>query len=226
MNIPVINPSSATIRIMFPALPLQKNTLTAFYSAIVKDDEGYTSFNLQPSGGARMGKNDGSYIQLETDKVLVHDVIQGLGATVATEPFAVAKERIAGVFKRVFAHISPQRFGTNVKLIAHVETNQPDGAVKSIGAALGANFAAEKVEYHLGQKLTGIGLRISSKKEQPAPFFCDLRVEPLFRDLSKIYVDLDVQYDGPTNTLADLEKQIDGVAAYLKGNVKELLSSL
>ncbi len=226
MDIPVLNPNSATVRLQYQHLPLQRNALTALYAAVVKDYDDYTTFNLLPQGGAKISRSDGSHILVENERMVIHDVVHDLGATVALEPFPLARERIAGLFKLVFAHATPQKFATAVKLIAHVETAAPDGALRVIGSALGPNFAAEKIEYHLGQKLTGVGVRIATTKGPPAPGFYDLRVEPLFRDLSRIYVDLDVQLDGSTDKLAELELQVAGVGAYLKGNVKDLLAAL
>ena len=225
MNIPVINPASATVQIRFPHVALTKNLMTSVYAAIVKEHEVYTTCTLLQPGGAKISREDGGYILIESERIVIHELVHEIG-DVAPEPFPVAKERVAGFFKILFAHLSLQKFATSIKLIAHVDTDQPDGSVKFINAALGANFAPEKLEYHLGQKVSGIGLRISSKKEQPAPAFYDLRVEPLFRDTNKLYIDLDVQFDGSNTELPALEAQIDGVAAHLKGNIKELLSAL
>jgi hypothetical protein len=223
MNIPVINPSSATVGVLFPPTLIPSSDLTAIYTKIVNDDKTYTAFNLLAQG-ARIGRSDGSYIHIEPNRLQVQDIIQD-GSTPVT-PFTIAKERIVRIFKIVFEKVHPQAFFvTGIKLVAQIDTNEQNGASKFLSNAV-APMSKEKIEYHLGQTLTGIGLRLSSKKEQPWQSVHELRIEPFFRDLSKIYVELDVQIPGPSQNIDALESQIEHVATYLKTNVKEFMGTL
>lgn len=220
MNIPVINPNAATVGVIFPPMLIPEKSLTQIYTTILGQHKGYTSFNLLAQGGARISRGDGSYVHIEPDKVQVHDIIQDIS-------FIHAKERIAGIYKTAFSLIVPQAIiVTGVKLIALVDTNEPDGSTKFLNGALGAPLAKEKLEYFLGAKQTGVGLRLSSHKELPWPSVYELRIEPFFRDLSKLYVELDVQFPGPSQKIGPIEAQIDHVSGYLKKEVKDFLSAL
>ena len=220
MNIPVINPTSVTVGVVFPPTPIQKDQLTQIYSKIVHDNSEYSSFNLFPQGGARIARADGSYVHIDNNKVQVFDNISDIS-------FTHSKERIMGIFNTVFPPITPPIIiVTGIKLIAQVAADQLGGATKVIDSVLSDSMKSDKIEYHLGPKLTGIGLRLSMQKDQPWPSVYELRIEPFFRDMAKLYIELDVQFPQPTPNNTLLESRIEHVAAYMKGSVKDFLSAL
>jgi hypothetical protein len=218
MNIPVLNPSNIVVASVFPPTQIAKNDLTQLYATIVKRYESYGTFAFLPPGGAKISQPGVSDILIQPERVQVSENIDNALS------FQHIKEKTVEIVQLATAKIKPPIFLIlGVKLMAiHDMTGTDGNSVQFMNTKMLNSFKAENLE-PLGKDLQGIGLRFRIDMAQPMRMQCDLKIEPFFRDNTKLFIELDVQSHEPTPNLSFLEDRLEFVERYLRREVKEFL---
>lgn len=225
MQIKVINPTNVVIGVLFPPTKAEKNDLTQIHSTIVGRFDHYDNYQFIPPAGARISQEGISEILIQPDRVQFIEEIKAA-------PFQSIKEKAVEIFRIVFSRIKPPVFLVlGIKLVALVDLHGENAAVDFINGKIMPSIKPEHLGV-LGPTVVGTGVRIHMQRDlaattqvpQPTKCTYDLRIEPFFREKSKLYVELDSQFPGLVPRLDMLENRIELVSGYLKDEVKDFLN--
>ena len=114
----------------------------------------------------------------------------------------------------------PQFTVFGIKLTALLPLQEQKNA-----AALLEHAALDKIENNLellGPGRQGVGLRIVLHQDG----IRELKIEPFFKDLSQLYIELDVQHPTAFNDVSTVEPWMDSAYDYLFREVKGFLETL
>jgi len=196
----------------YPPGPFDRSKLALLYSKVTQKYH-YPNFNLLPNGAVMLQPATQSHVQLQELLVQVNEAIE--------IHFDPAKDKILDIFRIIIEHFELDTLANiGVKLIArcpvlgeHQASNFLEGKYLKISEA---SFGI------LGAGRIATGLRFHFKRGNSE---YDLRVEPHLQDLSKLWIEVDIQYPGLFKGLKEIGPQIQAAYDYLTGEVKNFLES-
>lgn len=211
MNLDLMSCSRMTAGIIYPPATLERNDLTRLYAQIT-EQYSYESFSLLP---------DGARLSHQQDDLVIQETRAQINESVQVH-FNLAKEKVLDLFQTVTDTLNLHQFLTfGLKLIALVPTDDGLTSSTSIEKDL---LHLDPVQLDLlGPGRRGIGLRVNLSQNSA---MYDLRIEPFFRDLSQIYIELDAQFPQPFTEISGLEQKMDQVYQYLFKEVKSFLGGM
>lgn len=194
-----------------PPQPFGKTQLTQLYSKI-NDKYDYGSFIFLPDG-ARIAHQ-------EQDQILVQTGLIQFNEPVLVD-FVPTKEKVIDLLRIIVEHLRLRQFLTlGIKLICHLPVSGTTKADKLLeNRFLGLHEEQLKL---LGPDRLGTGLRFHFSTQDS---IWDLRVEPFFQDLEKLYVEMDKHYKQAFEGIQGVEAGIQSVRDYVFTEVRNLLES-
>lgn len=209
MNLDLLTIKRFTAGLVYPPVAYARNDLTYLFE-ILSDKYDYSTLSLMPDG-ARISHGD--------NEVVIQPVRTQINETISAH-FQHTKDRAVQMLElvaRQFNIHTYQVFG--VKLIAFQPAN--GSAAEFLESRLLSASPSQLAI--LGQGRRGTGFRFNLFRDNAN---YDLRLEPFFNDLSQLYIELDVNYQPPMASLAEMGPRIDKVYSYLLDEVREFLASL
>lgn len=194
-----------------PPEPFSKTQLTQLYSKI-NDRYDYGTFNFLPDG-ARIAHREESQILVQTGLIQLNEAVP--------LDFIPSKEKVVDIINMISGHLRLVQFLTlGVKLICELPGTQPIKANELIETKF---IAIDEDGFKLlGDGRLGTGLRFHFKTPES---YWDLRVEPLFQDLTKLYIEMDRHYMQPFQSVNNVGNWIQLARNYIFSEVRNLLES-
>jgi len=192
-----------------PPEPFGKTQLTQLYSKI-NDRYDYGNFNFLPDG-ARIAHRD-NVILIQTGLIQFNEDVP--------IDFVPVKEKVIDLLNMITEHLRLKQFLTlGIKLICHLPV---EGAATKSSELLEAKFLAlnESQLQLLGTDRLGTGFRFHFNTDES---YWDLRIEPFFRDLTKLYIEIDKHYKQPFAGIDGIESKLQSVRDYIFSEVRNLL---
>jgi len=194
-----------------PPEPFSKTQLTQLYSKI-NDRYDYGTFNFLPDG-ARIAHAEENQILVQTGLIQFNEVIP--------VDFVPIKQKIVDLVNMITEHLRLSQFLTlGIKLICQlpgIETIKANELIETKFIAID-----EDGFKLLGDGRLGTGLRFHFNT---AESYWDLRIEPLFQDMTKLYIEIDKHYKQPFRGVDGVENKIQSVRDYIFTEVRNLLQS-
>ncbi|HEY3268215.1 MAG TPA: hypothetical protein VGM37_14935 [Armatimonadota bacterium] len=202
-----------TAGIIFPPVGIDRQALANFYAQASAPFE-FTQFNLLPDG-ARLAVSGAP----ESDDLIIQPSRAQVNMAL---PPGVAYEAVVG---RAMAQFDAAR------QFLRLSQYQAFG-VKIVGAFSLGEACADFLEHRLirqdapldrlGLGRVGTGFRFNFHREG----VWDVRIEPFFRDVSQIYVEVDAQKTDPFNDLKAAQSWMEDVERYFRRELLDFLQSL
>lgn len=192
-----------------PPEPFGKTQLTQLYSKL-NDRYDYGNFNFLPDG-ARIAHRD-NQILIQTGLIQFNEDIP--------IDFVPIKEKVIDLLNTITEHLRLKQFLTlGIKLICHLPV---EGAATNSSELLESKFLAlnESQIQLLGTNRLGAGFRFHFNTDES---YWDLRIEPFFRDLTKLYIEIDKHYKQPFAGIDGIESKLQSVRDYIFTEVRNLL---
>ncbi|HOC32065.1 MAG: hypothetical protein GYA63_07535 [Armatimonadetes bacterium] len=196
-----------TAGILYQPVNLERQALANFYAqASTTFDFGV--FNLLPDGGRMaVGQDD---LIIQPTRTQVNMAIPA--------PFEAVAQRAMAQFDAVRQFLRLQQFNAfGVKLIGVFPLGEP-----SPDYLENRLIRRDNPLDRLGLGRVGTGFRFHFEREG----IWDVRIEPLFSDLSQIFVDVDAQKTEPFRDLRDAHTWMEGVERYIQREVVDFLRNL
>lgn len=197
-----------TVGMVFPPYVLEHAQVNKIYAEI---SERYPYQQLQHlPDGARMS-NQGGDCFIQTTRLQVNESIDYFHSTKdkALDLFNIAQNRLN----------IPLFSNFGIKITAGVPVESRDAAAALESTA----FASIKKNLEkLGGDRKGTGMRIVVHREG----IHEIKIEPLFSDISQIYIELDVQYPQPFSDINSTGPKMTAAYDYLFGDIRDFLESL
>jgi len=196
-----------TAGILYPPVPIDRQGLANFYAQASTVFE-FSTFNILPNGG-RMAVGDDDLI-IEPARAQVN---MNLGA-----PFEAVVQRAMAQFDAVrqFLNIKQyQAFG--VKIIGSFPLGEPSASFLE-NRLVRSDAPLDR----LGLGRVGTGFRFNFQRDG----VWDVRLEPFFKDVSQIYVEVDAQKTEGFTDLKDAAAWMEGVDRYCHREVVDFLQNL
>lgn len=215
MNTDLLNCQRMTAGVLFPTRQFQPSELNRLY-ATVTEHHPYQSLQHLPDG-VRMANPDG-------DCIVQGGQIPNPGRLQVNENnifhFEPAKEKALDLFDIVSQNLKIKQYLTfGVKLTAFLPVEGPT-ASQIIENSAFASF--RPVLDILGTGRVGCGLRVVIHNNGAH----DLKIEPFFGDLTKLFIELDVQHHEPFAALPPLEEKMNSAFRFLNEDVRAMLSEM
>lgn len=200
-----------TTGVLFQPMALDRSALANFYAQASTAFE-FTMFNLLPDGGrmAASAAPDADDLIIQPNRMQVN---MNLNA-----PFDVLVDRVSAQFDAVRQFFRPQQFlAIGTKIIGSFELGErcadflenrllrPDAPLDLLG---------------LGR--IGTGFRFHFQRDG----VWDVRVEPLFSDVSRIYTEVDAQSMEPFQDLRFAREWMEGAERYCQRELLDFIRSL
>jgi hypothetical protein len=196
-----------TAGILYPPTPIDRQGLANFYAQASTVFE-FSTFNLLPDGGRMAVAEDDLVIQPARAQVNMN-----LGA-----PFEAVTQRAMAQFDAVrqFLNIKQyQAFG--VKILGSFPLGEPSASFLEHRL-----IRSDAPLDRLGLGRVGTGFRFNFQRDG----VWDVRVEPFFKDVSQIYVEVDAQKTDPFTDLKDAAAWMENVERYCRREVVDFLQNL
>jgi hypothetical protein len=197
----------------YPPGPFERGQLALLYSKVT-EKYNYPNFNLLPTNGAVMLQPaTQSHVQLQELLVQVNEAIE--------MHFDPTKDKILDIFRIIAEHFQLDTFANlGVKLIARCPA---PGEHQASSFLEGKYLKISEPSFGiLGSGRVATGLRFHFKRGSSE---YDLRIEPHLQDLSKLWIEVDIQYPGVFKGLKEVGPQIEAAYKYLTQDVKRFLES-
>ncbi len=196
----------------YPPGPFDRSQLALLYSKVTEKYD-YPNFNQLPNGAVMLKPATQSHVQLQELLVQVNEAID--------IHFNPTKDKVLDILKIIADHFQLDAFANlGVKLIArwpalgeHQASSFLEGKYLKISET---SFGI------LGTGRDATGLRFHFNRGSSV---CDLRIEPHLQDLSKLWIEIDIQYPVPFKGLKEVGPQIQAAYDYLGTEVKLFLES-
>jgi hypothetical protein len=215
MDFPEDNAPDLTLRrltagILYNRVNLDRQALANFYAQASTAFD-FTTFNLLPDGGRMAVGEDDLIIQPERTQVNMN---------MAGVPFEAVRQRAVAQFDAVRQFLRvPQWQAFGVKIVG----NYPLGEASP--AYLQNRLIRPEAELdRLGSGLVGTGFRFNLQND--ATGIWDIRLEPLFSDVSHIYIDIDAQKTQPFSDLSEADDWLEKVERYCRREVVDFIQNL
>lgn len=196
----------------YPPGPFDRGQLALLYGKVT-ERYNYTNFNQLPNGAVMLQPATQSHVQLQELLVQVNEAIE--------VHFNATKDKVLDVFKIVVDHFQLDALANlGVKLIAR----WPVSGEQQASSFLEDKYLkiSETSFGVLGPGRDATGLRFHFNRSSSKYY---LRIEPHLQDLSKLWIEVDIQYPGPFKGLKEVGPQIQAAYDYLFDEVKRFLES-
>jgi hypothetical protein len=201
-----------TAGILYQPVSLDRGALASFYAQASTVFE-FTTFNLLPDGGRMAlgpaGQEDDLIIQPTRAQVNM-----SLGA-----PWEAVVQRAMGQVDAARQFLRLKQFvAFGVKIVGSFPLGEPS-----------ASFLEHRLVRsdapldRLGLGRVGTGFRFNFRRDEN---IWDVRLEPLFQDVSQIYVEVDAQKTQPFNDLRPAQEWLEGVERYVNRELLDFLRNL
>jgi hypothetical protein len=210
-------PTSITLRrltagILYAPVALDRAALANFYAQASTVFE-FSTFSLLPDGGRMAlgpaGAEDDLIIQPTRTQVNM-----GLGA-----PFEAVTQRAIAQFDAVRQFLRLKEYHAfGVKVVGSFALGEPSASFLE-HRLVRSDAPLER----LGLGRVGTGFRFNFRRDDNV---WDVRLEPLFQDVSQIYVDVDAQKTKPFTDLRDAQAWLEEVDRYLNRELPDFLRNL
>lgn len=196
----------------YPPGPFGQGQLALLYSK-VSEKYNYPTFNQLPNGAVMLQPTTQSHVQLQELLVQVNEAIE--------MHFDATKDKILYIFRIIADHFQLDTFANlGVKLIASWPVSGEHAASSFLeGKYLKISETSFGI---LGSGRDATGLRFHFNRGSS---LYDLRIEPNLQDLSKLWIEVDIQYPGVFKELKEVGAQIKAAYDYLTADVKRFLES-
>ncbi len=198
-----------TAGIVFPPVPLQHNIINKIYADVT---ERYPFQSLQHlPDGARMANPESDFF-IQATRLQVNDQM---------EYFEAVKRKSVDLFAAAQARLQIPEFGTlGVKMTAFLPMTGEQNAAQLLERAAFSHI--QDALDQLGDGRRGSGIRVVLHRDGVH----DLRIEPFFGDLSRLYVELDIQHPEPFRDLGRVEEKMDAAYNYIQHEIAAFLEAL
>lgn len=201
------------MEIVYPPLTsLDKQMLTELYGQ-VNQRYNYVSFTLL-GNGAQFNENGGSFCRIMNDRIHLSE--ENLQADIQ-----IYKEKAVDIIKTFQAKTKvPIFLMQSITLRALWPCGTDQNASEMIQERF-LKIGPEDIE-KLERPFAGVGLRLNSPTQENV---FDIKIEPWFRDLKQIFIELRGEFPQPIQTLDIAEKRIDQVYQYLFHQISRFISA-
>jgi len=208
MNTELLTCRRLTVGIVFPAFPLEHAQVNRIY-ADVTERFPYQQMQHLPDGG-RMSNATGDFF-IQTTRMQVNENIDYFHAT---------KDKTIDLFNIAQTRMNvPQFTNFGVKLTASLPAEGKDAAAAvERGIFKSVRSSLDK----LSTDRKGIGMRVVIHKEG----IHEIKIEPLFSDMTQIYIDLDVQYPQPFTEIKSIEPKLAAAYDFLFGEIRSFIEDI
>lgn len=208
MNTELLACRRLTVGIVFPAFTLEHAHVNRIY-ADVTERFPYQQMQHLPDGG-RMSNQAGDFF-IQTTRMQVNENIDYFHSTKdkTLELFNIAQTRMN----------VPQFTNFGVKLTAVLPVEGKDAAAAIERSVF--KSVRESLD-KLGTDRKGVGIRIIIHKEG----IHEIKIEPLFSDMSQIYIDLDIQYPQPFSDINSIEPKLGAAYDFLFGEIRSFIEDI
>lgn len=196
----------------YPPGPFSRSHLALLYSKIT-ERYNYPTFNQLPNGAVMLRPETQSHVQLQELLVQVNDAID--------VHFDATKAKVLEIFELISQQFQLDTFANlGVKVMVRWPVSGDRQASKFLEEKyLKISDASFDI---LGSGRDATGLRFHFNRSSS---MYDLHIQPYLQDLSKLYIDVDIQYPGPFNGLEQVGPRIQAAYTYLFGEVQRFLES-
>lgn len=174
----------------------------------------YPSFNQLPNGAVMLKPATQSHVQLQELLVQVNEAIE--------IHFDPTKQKVLDIFEIVTKHFQLDTFHSfGVKLMARWPVVSGDN--KASKFLEDKYFRISETSFAiLGSGRDASGMRFHFNRGDS---IYDLRIEPQLQDLSKLWIELDIQYSGAFKGLKEVGPRMQTAYDYLFNEVRNFLES-
>jgi hypothetical protein len=196
----------------YPPGPFERSQLAIVYSKITQKYD-YSNFNLLPNGAVMLRPATQSHVQLQDLLIQVNEAIE--------VHFDASKQKVLDIFEIVTKHFQLENFHhLGVKLIARLPVSGDNQASKFIEEKY---FKISEPSFSIlgpGRDATGMRFHFNRTGNM-----YDLRIEPQLQDLSRLWIELDIQYPRLFKGLKEVGPCLQDDYNYLFNEVGEFLES-
>lgn len=196
----------------YPPGPFSRGQLAMLYSKVT-EKYNYPNFNQLGNGAVMLQPATQSHVQLQELLVQVNEAIE--------VHFNATREKVLDILEIVAQQFQLDTFANlGVKLIAR----WPVSGDRQASRFLEAKYLkiSETSFGILGSGRDATGLRFHFNRGTSV---YDLRIEPHLQDLSKLWIEIDIQYSGLFTGLKQVGPQIQRAYDYLTTEVRNFLES-
>ncbi len=196
----------------YPPGPFARGQLAMLYSKIT-EKYNYPTFNQLPNGAVMLEPATQSHVQLQELLIQVNEKIE--------IHFDATKAKVMDILEMISQQFQLSSFANlGVKLVAQCPVQGSSQASKFLeDKYLKISDTSFDI---LGPGRDATGLRFHFKRERSV---YDLRIEPNFTDLSKLLIDINIQYPSIFNGLKDVGPYVQASYNYLVNEIKRFLES-
>lgn len=196
----------------YPPGPFDRSRLAMVYSKVTQKYN-YPNFNQLPNGAVMLEPATQSHVQLQELLVQVNERIE--------IHFDAAQEKVLDVFEIVTRHFGLDTFHSfGVRLMAGWPVSGDNQASRFLEDKY---FKISETSFAiLGSGRDASGMRFHFNRGDS---IYDLHIEPQFQDLSKLWIELDIQYPGAFKGLKEIGPRMKAAYDYLVNEVKDFLQS-
>jgi len=196
----------------YPPGPFDRGQLAVLYGKVT-EKYNYPTFNQLPNGAVMLQPATQSHLQLQELLVQANEAIE--------IHFDATRDKVLDLLGLVVDHFQLDSLANfAVKLMAR----WPVSGEHQASAFLEGKYlkVSETSLGILGAGRDATGLRFHFNRGSS---LYNLRIEPHLQDLSKLWIEVDIQYPGPFKGLKDVGEQIQTAYKYLFEDVKHFLES-
>lgn len=200
-----------TAGILYQPVTIDRQALANLYAQASSVFE-FTTFNLLPDGGrmAVSAAPDSDDLVIQVNRAQVN---MNLGA-----PIEAIVQRAMAQFDAVRQFLRLQQYQAfGVKMLGTFALGEP-GPDFLENRLIRADAPLDR----LGIGRVGSGFRFNFQRDG----VWDVRIEPFFRDVSQIYVEVDAQKNEPFGDLKDAQEWMEGVERYCRRELLDFLRNL
>jgi hypothetical protein len=196
----------------YPPGPFERSQLAIVYSKITQKYD-YSNFNLFPNGAVMVRPATQSHVQLQELLVQVNEAIE--------VHFDASKQKVLDILEIVTKHFQLDTFHhLGVKLIAAWPVSGDNQASKFLEEKY---FKISETSFAIlgpGRDISGMRFHFNRGSS-----LYDLRIEPQLQNLSRLWIELDIQYPTSFKGVKEVGPHMQTAYDYLFNEVKNFLES-
>ena len=197
-----------TAGILYPPAPVDRQSLANFYAQASSVFE-FATFNLHNAGG-RMA--------VAEDDLIIEPNRAQVNMNLAAAPFEAVTQRAIAQFDAVRQAFNIKEFQAfGVKILASFPLGEPS-AMFMENRLIRPDAPLDR----LGLGRVGTGFRFNFQRDG----VWDVRLEPFFRDVSQIYVEVDAQKTEGFTDLKEAAAWMENVERYCRREIVDFLQNL
>ncbi len=196
----------------YPPGPFERSQLAIVYSKITQKYD-YSNFNLLQNGAVMLRPATQSHVQLQELLVQVNEAIE--------VHFNASKEKVLDIFEIITKHFQLDTFHhLGVKLIAAWPVSGDNQASMFLEEKY---FKISETSFAiLGPGRDALGMRFHFNRGNS---LYNLRIEPQLQNLSRLWIELDIQYPTSFKGLKEIGSNMQTAYDYLFNEVRSFLES-